>query len=370
MVEGLYIHIPFCHQICRYCDFTKMVPQKGMPSVYLEHLLRELETNAKHLQQLKTIYLGGGTPTLLDIGLLNRLLDAIRKQLDLSLLQEFTIETNPNDITNTLALSLIDHGITRVSLGGQTFSKQLLAFLGRTHEPEAISNAVAVLRNCGFKNINIDLIYGIPGQTLSDLEQDLRQVLECRPEHISWYDLILEEKTILYHEYLKQRFERLDEDLELELSDRIVGALEEAGYHRYEISNYALPGYESKHNLLYWNLEEYLGIGMGSHSQYEQKRTVNKSTLSAYLAAVKESGSGFDHREPFEPDKEFVMLGLRKTDGIELDRFRIQFGVSLFHRFPGLKHHLDTGLLEQVGKRLRLTKRGLDLANQVLVTLF
>ncbi|NLF48705.1 MAG: radical SAM family heme chaperone HemW [Acholeplasmataceae bacterium] len=370
MIEGLYIHIPFCHQICRYCDFVKMVPQKGMPSIYVEHLIRELESNIPLLTNLKTIYFGGGTPTLLDQSLLARLFEAISHRLNLSLLEEYTIEANPNDITKTLGAMFVQHGINRVSLGVQTFSPHLLTFLGRTHRPDDIGRAIQELRASGIKNINIDLIYAIPGQSIQDLKMDLNQVLGCHPQHISAYNLILEEKTILYHAYQNQQFEFLDDELELEMSDLIESTLLEAGYHRYEISNYALPGYESKHNLLVWNLEEYLGIGMGSHSQYQRKRLVNHTTFSSYIAAIDEIGLGFAHEEPYEPEIEFVMLGLRKTAGIDVDRFETLFGQPIFQRFPELKHHLATGLLEKKGRQLQLTKQGLDLANQVFVTLF
>jgi oxygen-independent coproporphyrinogen-3 oxidase len=370
MVQGLYIHIPFCHKICHYCDFVKLVPRLGMPEAYLDALIQEFDHALPLLSDVCTVYIGGGTPTMLAGDLFARLLEAIQQRLGKKPMQEYTIEANPNDITHELARTMADYGVNRVSLGVQSFAPQLLSFLGRTHDREEVYRAIDILRAAGIANINIDLMYAIPNETLTDLSQDLRLAVQLHPEHISCYSMILETKTILYHEYQQGKFQLVDDETQLEMSDLIDSRLRESGYHRYEISNYALPGKESAHNLIYWNLEEYLGIGMGSHSQYHEERTVNHETFRAYLAAVQKTGSGLSHTEPFEPEMESLMLGLRKTTGIDMTAYEQRFGLDVFSRFPDLKQHLTTGLLEIEEPMLKLTKRGLDLANQVLINLF
>lgn len=370
LIKGLYIHIPFCQNICHYCDFTKMVAGAELKTKYIDHLILELGHYRDRLDDLETIYIGGGTPSCLNIDLLETLLKAFNSSIDMDQIAEFTIEANPNDIDHPMADLFHRYKINRVSLGVQTFNEKLLTSIGRTHNAADIEKSVAILRDHKILNINFDLMYRLPEQKVIDVASDLKLALALKPEHISYYALILEEKTVFYHDFQMGKLKMISEDDEVNMSEMITDMLEQRLYHRYEISNYSLSGKESRHNLLYWNLEEYLGLGMGSASQIDETRFVNKKTLKEYLKQVGSTGNGFDKFEDFNPRQEMIMLGLRITEGLAKQKFEQRFSESVFKAFPDLKKHVATGLLIDGKTHIYLSQRGMDLANHVMTSLF
>ncbi len=360
MIKGLYIHIPFCHTVCSYCDFSKMVAGDALIDRYMSVLLEEIMSVRSELESLETLYIGGGTPTRLTLLQMSSFLTALKDIVSLKNLKEITMEANPEDITVEYAKMLKAKGINRISLGAQTMDYQLLKVLNRSHRQEDLIRSVNILRDCGFDNINIDMIYGIPYQTYDILGEDLQILLRLRPDHISYYALILEEHTLLYHQVMHHKLQLPDEDLVADFSDLVSQELKKAGYHHYEISNYAKPGKQSLHNLLYWRLEPYLGVGLNAASQYQNKRFRNKASIRDYLQNYQRKTI-----ETFEPEKEFLIMGLRTTEGISKSAFQVRFFRDVFEVFPALKKHLKTGLLINTQERLFLSERGMDLANQV-----
>jgi len=360
MIKGLYIHIPFCAEICSYCDFSKMVANLDLKKIYVDTLIEELKYHQDKYSNLETIYIGGGTPTNLDNNLLEELLFQINKVVDVANLKEFTIEANPNDITDDLGTLLKENNISRISLGVQTSNDSLLKILNRNHKNIDVENAVKLLRDNQIENINLDFIYGIPNQTKKDVINDIAFIKKLNPSHISYYSLILEENTKLLYDINKSKLKALNDDLVADYSDLITESLKELGYTHYETSNYAKPGLESLHNLIYWNLEEYLGIGLSAASQYNNHRYKNQSLITKYNENFK-----VIEEEDFDPLVEFLLMGLRKTKGINLQEFKDRFNRDLFTAFPNLKRHLGNGLLVKENNILRFTNLGINLANQV-----
>lgn len=369
MIKGLYIHIPFCNQICKYCDFAKMVATEDMKDEYIEALLNEMQYYGDLLQNLKTVYIGGGTPSILKLPQLERVLKGLQKFVNLESLEEFTIEVNPNDVRIELLELFKKYHVSRISMGVQTFNDRTLSFIGRVHTKEIAMHAYSLLTEYGFDNINLDFIYGIPGQTLRDVEVDLNLIGTLNPDHISYYSLIIEEKTIFYHLIKRGKIDETDEDVVMDMADLIDRQLEEFGYVKYEFSNYSKPGKESMHNLLYWDLDEYLGIGLNASSQYNNMRVKNPERISEYLEGMSCDTLTMHIMDEFNPRQEYLLMGLRKTTGINLKRFKERYKIDVFELFPDIRKHLDNGLLEINGEFLRFTKKGVYLSNQVYVDL-
>ena len=364
MIKGLYIHIPFCKQICLYCDFCKMVANEDLQNQYINALMKEIKYYQPELSSLNTIYIGGGTPSALSEGNLRKLLKQIHKTISVSSLKEFTIEANPNDITQSIIDIFVEYGVNRVSLGVQTIHNKHLKFLKSTHNKEDVIQAVQLLKANHIANINLDFIYSIPGQTLQDIQSDLEFIRNMDVPHISYYSLIIEEKTELHYLVSRNSIQPLDEELEADFKDNIHEVLNSFGYHRYEISNFAKNKKESLHNMIYWNLEEYLGIGLNASSQYNDKRYKNQPLISKYIANT------LQHEFPkIEEDcnlkMEYLLLGLRKIQGIDVTAFKKRFHIDLFQAFPDLQKHLDNGLLVIHDEWVRFSEKGLDLSNQV-----
>jgi len=364
MIKGLYIHIPFCDQICLYCDFCKLVAKKALKEKYLNSVLKELKFFKQKFLEIETIYLGGGTPSSLDFESLDILLANVKELINQNNIVEYTVEVNPNDLDINLLKLFQKHQVSRISIGVQTISNQLLSFLKRGHTAEDVLTALLAVSNSGFMNFNLDFIYGIPGQTLEDLQKDLDFIKQKRPPHISYYALIVEPKTELSYLIETGKIKPLDDDIVADYAEYVHNTLIELGYTRYEFSNYALNNYDSKHNLLYWNLEEYIGIGMGAASQYDGSRFINPSRISDYIRKI-ESGDMTKSEEEFLPEMEYILLGLRKIAGISLQEYERRFGICVFAKYPGLLKHLENGLLIQNGDILRFSKKGIELSNQV-----
>ncbi len=364
MIKGLYIHIPFCDKICKYCDFAKLVATRKLKGEYVKNLIKELEHYKDKLSNVETIYIGGGTPTSLDLDLLEVILSKIVDLVNMENIREYTIEANPNDINYELVNTIKKFQVSRISLGVQTTSKRLLELVGRTHNKNDVLKALQILEGNSFANINLDFIYGLPTQTMDELTADLDFISSIMPKHISYYSLIIEPKTELAYMIDHQNLIPLDEDIVADYADLVRNKLEYMGYQHYEVSNYAVAGFESRHNLLYWNLEEYIGVGMSAASQYDNTRYINPYRISQYIKNV-ECEDYQLIEEDFTPQMEYILLGLRKTEGINLIEYSKRFGDGVFNLYPKLKKHLASGLLEIKGDYLLFSKRGMDLSNQV-----
>lgn len=360
-MKGLYVHIPFCGAICHYCDFAKRVPKNDqMVDDYLTALIKEIGTYDHHFDQIDTIYIGGGTPSLLTPLQLEKLLGALSSIKPI----EYTIEINPESYTKEKGLVLKRLGVNRVSLGVQTFNENLLVYLNRKHTNQDVYNTIQHLKSMGIPYISIDLIYAIPGQTMDDLARDLAEIKKLDITHVSLYSLILEDKTYFYHQYVHGKFKPAEEDLEADMYELIMNELNHQGYTQYEISNYAKHHHTSKHNIIYWSLDEYIGVGLGAHGFIQGYRTYNERALPKYL-------DHFQKEKIFQTEdmlrQDYLIFGLRKIEGISIKDVEERFHFKLFDVYPHLKQSMDEGLLIIENDMLKLTKKGLFLGNQVFM---
>jgi oxygen-independent coproporphyrinogen-3 oxidase len=377
-MAGLYIHIPYCASKCIYCDFYSVAKSnpadRSWASAYVTALIRELDERATELQEpLRTIYLGGGTPSLLPPAEIQRLLAAIAARVDTSQVEEVTLEANPEDVTPAFAEALADTVINRVSMGVQTFVDEELKTIRRRHDSQRAAEAVAALRAAGFHNLSLDLMYGLPGQTEDSFSESISRCLELNVEHISAYCLSVEEGTLLSRRLSRGELTLPDEELCLTFSQMLRRRLKEAGYIQYEISNYARPGYHSRHNSSYWVGTPYLGLGPGAHS-FDGRfcRSWNAPDVKQYI-------EGQRHRESEQLDvrdryHETVMLGLRTRVGVSASALQTYLNdnpelAQHFHQqyqiieTEGLLHTLPDG-------NIALTESGLNLADDVIRRLF
>lgn len=366
---GLYIHIPFCHKVCNYCDFFKKVSSIENQNKYVDYLIKDLELNVK---PYKTIYIGGGTPSSLPINTLEKLLVKINELIDFKQIEEFTIEVNPEDLNLELIKCLQKYHVNRISIGIQTFHERLNKYLGRYANYEDIKTKIALLKEYGFNNISLDLMYGIANETIKELEEDIDMMLTLDVNHISTYSLILEEKTILYHQYQKGLFSLSNEDEERAMYDLIIKKLTDNNYLHYEISNFSKPNYESKHNLIYWNNEEYVGIGAGSSGYENSSRYKNTTNLDDYYLGINNQNKIMEENEIIELDTkmwEEIMLGLRKVKGISINTFYEKYQKDIFEVFPEMMKLIKQGLLEESNGYVRITNNNFYISNAILTKL-
>ena len=361
-----YVHIPFCTQICYYCDFSKVFIKNQPVDSYLEHLLEEFRSY--DIQKLRTLYIGGGTPTALSASQLEVLLDGLTKNLDLSVLEELTIEANPGDLDADKIAVLKNSAVNRVSLGVQTFDDKMLKKIGRSHLEKDIYENIDRLKLAGFDNISIDLIYALPGQTMDQVKENVAKAIGLNIPHMSLYSLILENHTVFMNRMRRGKLPLPKEELEAEMFEYIIAELERDGFEHYEISNFSKPGFESRHNLMYWDNAEYYGIGAGASGYVDGVRYKNHGPIRHYLSAV-EAGDARITEERLsqkEQMEEEMFLGLRKKSGVSMARFEEKFGRS----FDGLygeiiRDLVHQGLMQIYGDRVRMTKRGLFLGDTV-----
>ena len=361
-----YVHIPFCTQICYYCDFSKVFIKNQPVDSYLEHLLEEFQSY--DIQKLRTLYIGGGTPTALSASQLEVLLKGLTKHLDLSVLEELTIEANPGDLDADKIAVLNNSAVNRVSLGVQTFDDKMLKKIGRSHLEKDIYENIDRLKLAGFDNISIDLIYALPGQTMEQVKENVAKAIGLDIPHMSLYSLILENHTVFMNRMRRGKLPLPKEELEAEMFEYIITELKRAGIEHYEISNFSKPGFESRHNLMYWDNAEYYGIGAGASGYVNGVRYKNHGPIRHYLNAVEEGNARIteEHLSQKEQMEEEMFLGLRKKSGVSMVRFEEKFGRS----FDGLygeivKDLVQQGLMQIDGDRVRMTKRGLFLGDTV-----
>ncbi|WP_347862716.1 radical SAM family heme chaperone HemW [Salimicrobium sp. PL1-032A] len=369
-IASAYIHIPFCQQICHYCDFVKFFYDDKAADQYLEALEKEMSGYVPgEKQKMKTIYVGGGTPTVLKAYQLKRLLIMIDTYFDVAACEEYTFEANPGDLDQEKADLLARFGVDRISLGVQTFDNQLLEEIGRVHKEDDVYVNIERLRRAGIDNISIDLMYGLPNQSVALFEESVDKALKLDLPHYSSYSLQIEPKTVFHQRYKRGELSKPPEEQEVAMYHLLQRKLKEQGIYHYEISNFSRPGYESKHNLTYWDNAYYYGIGAGAHGYLPGRRTINIRPLPAYLKKANEDGKPVLHEEPVgekEMMEEEMFLGLRKMEGVSKQRFLEKYGRNVDEVFDGAVTELvQKELLDDEDGYIRLTEKGKLFGNDV-----
>jgi len=363
-MRGLYIHIPFCVKKCAYCDFVSYPDCLDREKEYLSALCDEFKRYED--KQVDTVYIGGGTPTALSTDGLILLLDNIFNYFDVTDDAEITIEVNPKtaDIKKLSALRLA--GVNRVSIGVQSFDDEVLSAIGRIHTAQDAANCILDAKFAGFKNISVDIMFGLPNQTLESLKNTLFRAVTSGVTHISCYSLILEENTPLFESVKRGDLSLPDEDTEALMYDTVCDILKKSGFKQYEISNFAKEGFYSRHNIKYWDCEEYIGCGAAAHSYFKGKRYSNTENIDEYInSSLRQKDTVTLSTE--DKMSEFMFLGLRKIDGVSLYDFQIRFGVSLESVYGDVvKKYMSLGLLRIEDGILMFTPQGIRVSNTVL----
>lgn len=366
---ALYIHIPFCARKCNYCDFTSIVSESHIVDRYLHALRKELDALESH-NAFTTAYIGGGTPSLLTETQLEELLCNVIRYIPTTKIQEYTVEANPGTLTVDKVRLLKEYSVNRISLGIQSFQDRQLQFLGRIHSGNDARNAFSLLRNAGFKNINIDLIFGCPEQTPDVWKKDLETAVELNPEHISTYALTYEEGTPLTRDLKNEMICKLDEYTELEMYKTAIEYLTFNNYNHYEISNFAKSGYECSHNYVYWKNTSYVGVGAGAYSFIDGMRMSNEKDVFRYIDGIHENKNVKSFRECLPQDhfvSETVIMSLRLRQGIANTDFYERFGCNIQDQFGDTISILrKAGLVSYDNERLKLTEKGLFVADTVM----
>ncbi|KAA9301970.1 MULTISPECIES: radical SAM family heme chaperone HemW [Aerococcus] len=371
LAQSIYIHIPFCNHICYYCDFNKVFIENQPVDDYVSALGREYQAFAEDLGQetIQTIYVGGGTPSSLNEEQIAQVFEQLYPYIQLSPEPEISFEINPNDITQDKLAMLKAQGVNRLSIGVQTFNNELLRKIGRKHTAEEAIAGIQLARDMGFDNLSMDLIFALPNQTLADFKQSLRQALALDLPHYSIYSLILEKKTVFYNLMRQGKLPLPSQDLEAEMFQVAIDAMEESGRRHYEISNYGLPGYESRHNLAYWDNAEYFGFGAGAHGYLDGWRYQNHGPIQHYLEAVADQGQAVLRRQELSLEQrieEEMFLGLREAGGVSRARFKADFGIDLYDLYSEpIDQLLDMGLITLDEDHIALSHHGLFLGNEV-----
>ena len=366
---GLYVHVPFCLSKCAYCDFASYAGREADIPRYVDAVIREItqRSAATGHPQADTIFLGGGTPSLLDEFQVTRILAALFEAFPIEEGAEITCECNPGTLTTPLAQALGKAGVNRLSMGAQAAQSHLLRLIGRIHDWEKVIASVEIARKAGFENINLDLMFGLPSQTVADLRETLDAAIALSPTHLSCYGLMVEDGTPICRDIDAGKLALPHEEIEREMYELARQTLTEHGFQQYEISNFARPGYACRHNVGCWTRVPYLGFGCAAHSFFQECRTMNPSKLDAYLAGEEPKTEQISKAEArFES----MMLGLRMTRGVKNEDFMRMHGMGIREAFgEKLEKPINGGLLEWHDGALRLTRLGMDLQNSVLVDL-
>jgi len=373
MARGVYIHIPFCHQICNYCDFNKFYFKNQPVDEYIEMLGKEMELATKKypesFKKIETIFLGGGTPTALTSQQIERLLELIRTYIPMGSVTEFTSEANPDELSEAKLQALFAGGVNRISMGVQSFDQELLKKIGRTHSNNHVYETIDLAKKVGFRNISLDLMYGLPGQTMAQWKDTLEKAFALDIPHYSAYSLIVEPKTIFYNQYTKGKLHLPTEDLEADMYEVLMHQMEAHGLHQYEISNFAQSGFSSTHNKIYWENDEYAGFGAGAHGYLAGLRYSNHGPLKKYMDTVNAGELPIVHEHVVtkkEKCEEQMFLGLRKTEGITHTVYEEKFNESMHRHYSHIIEKLvSEGLLEHDTKGIRLTRKGRFVGNEV-----
>ena len=377
MSAGVYLHIPFCKSRCSYCDFaTEVYRDSGAVDRYVNSLVREIglfkaapltaEPGANQCVSADTIYFGGGTPSLLEPGQVERILSVVRGRFEVSRDAEITVEMNPATVSAVSLAAYREAGVNRASFGVQTFNDRDLKLLARGHDANDARETFKLLRETGFENISFDLIAGLPGQTLNEWERNLDEALAMGPEHLSLYLLEIHQGTPLAEQLRSGRRPMPDEDAAAQMYETMLDRTADAGYKQYEISNFARPGFESRHNSKYWQLDPVYGFGVSAHSFDGVVRYSNERDTARYVQRMEEGGNAEIVREKVNTESEFIFLGLRLTKGVRSAEFRERFGLDLREKYAGeLERLSDLELVEASSQSIKLTRKGMLYSNEV-----
>jgi len=376
---GLYIHIPFCEKKCNYCSFLSFdslnIEERNN---YVELLCREIgnyKNQYSKLYYIDTIFIGGGTPSLLEGHEIINIVSAVRNTFEVSSEAEITIESNPNSLNEKKMLAYKEIGINRLSIGVQSLDDKMLKSLGRIHTKKEFLNDFNLARKVGFKNINIDLMFGFPKQTMSIWKTTLKEILILMPEHISFYSLQLEKGTSFYESYRCGDIDLVSDKIDRNMYHYAINLFKNKSYEHYEISNAALPRYECKHNLKYWQLDEFLGCGLGAHSYINKSRVANVTSIKDYATLVKDNQlpvdlSNYKKENSKESMAIYVFTSLRKSSGIDLMDFKMRFGREFTEaykeKFELILEYKKTGLMVETKNHLALTELGIDSSNDIM----
>ncbi len=367
---GLYIHIPFCIKKCSYCDFNSHSADTAEQEEYVSALICELESISAHTKghYLNTIFFGGGTPSILQVPLFEKICDCIRRSFNIDDSAEFTVECNPGTVDFNKMKAYKSLGVNRLSFGVQSLDENTLKVIGRVHTLGDFYNAYAASRLAGFTNINYDLMFSLPNQTQENWEYTLEKILKYEPTHISAYALKLEEGTPMYENRGSYTFP--DDEADRRMYHTACEILKSAGFERYEISNFAKQGFKSRHNLKYWDMSEYIGAGLGASSYFDGVRYENPQKMDEYIKFTQSFTPLYKEHTPLtqnEQMEEFMFLALRTEAGVSAEKFADMFSKDMFALFEKpINTHTQNRLLENDGQRIYLTDKGFDLANFVM----
>jgi len=369
---GIYIHIPFCKQKCFYCDFCSFANKNEMQEKYVETVINEIK-NITHKEKytVTTIYLGGGTPSILNPEYIKNILQEIKSSFKILDDAEITIEINPGTVNEEKLKRYKEYGINRLSIGLQSANDKILKNIGRIHDYKQFEETFFFARKCGFKNINVDLMIGLPTQAIEDVKQTLEKIIQKNPEHISVYSLIIEEGTTIEKLINENKLQLPDEETERIMYWTVVNELKENGYNQYEISNFSKKTYESKHNTNCWKQKQYIGLGTSAHSYLNKKRYSNTNNIEEYIKNIQESNISKNitiHEEQTEEStmNEYMLLGLRMIQGININEFKQKFKTDPTIKYKEILEKLQKENLIQITKTsIKLTKQGIDFGNIV-----
>lgn len=369
---GIYIHIPFCKQKCFYCDFCSFANKNEMQGKYVETVINEIK-NITHKEKytVTTIYLGGGTPSILNPDYIKSILQEIKSSFEILDDAEITIEINPGTVNEEKLKKYKEYGINRLSIGLQSANDKILKKIGRIHDYKQFEETFFYARKCGFKNINVDLMIGLPTQAIEDVKQTLEKIIQKNPEHISVYSLIIEEGTIIEKLINENKLQLPDEETERIMYWTVVNELKENEYNQYEISNFSKKTYESKHNTNCWKQKQYIGLGTSAHSYLNKKRYSNTNNIEEYIKNIQENNISKNitiHEEQTEEStmNEYMLLGLRMIQGININEFKQKFKIDPTIKYKETLEKLQKENLIQITKTsIKLTKQGIDFGNIV-----
>ncbi|MDK0952031.1 radical SAM family heme chaperone HemW [Clostridium perfringens] len=368
---SLYIHIPFCAQKCLYCDFPSFDRKDHLRKAYIEALNKEIiSLREKHNNlEINTIFIGGGTPSVLESDELEYLLKEVAK-LNMAKDIEYSMECNPGNLTEEKLEVMKKYGVNRISMGLQAKQDNLLKGLGRIHNYKTFKENFLLAKKVGFNNINVDLMFGLPNQKLNEWEETLREIISLEPAHISAYSLIIEEGTAFYNLYENNNLKLPTEEEERKMYHLAKKILEENGFNQYEISNYAKKGKECRHNLAYWNMDNWIGVGSASASYMDGKRIKNISSVEEYINSINEKGEAIEeiiNNSKNDNMEEFMFMGLRKINGIDENEFKNRFSMNINDVYGEIiNKYIDAGLLIRESGRIFLSEKGIEISNIIM----
>lgn len=365
---GLYVHIPFCEKICHYCDFLTFAKEEGLIDKYVDYLIKEMALYKDKDYLLDSLYFGGGTPSYISSANMEEIMDGIRENFQLAPDCEISIEMNPESVTEEKITTYLNEGFNRFTMGVQSFDDEILKLMGRIHDEETVYQRVDLMKKLGVKNLGIDLMFGNPKQDMAVLLDDVAKGIDLEVNHISYYSLMIKEGTPFARWVQTRQIQLFDDEIERDMYHYIQDQLSQAGFYQYEISNFAKPGCESRHNKKYWTLENYLGLGLGAHSNLDLVRFSNARTFDNYFRKIDQGQVPVALSEKMtleDREKEYIMLNLRLLKGFNINDLNQKFGIDFLSKYEAaIDKHLKLGTIELKGSQVVFTPLGLDVGNQ------